>query len=81
MVEHGIKANAEHYTCMVNLVGCAGLSDNAKEIIDRILVEPKVSTWGALLGGRRIHKDSLWDGSQLISFFNWNPIIQHITSW
>ncbi|KAF8398941.1 hypothetical protein HHK36_014806 [Tetracentron sinense] len=55
--EHGIEAKAEHYTCMVDLLGRAGRLEDAKEVIDRMPVEPEVSTWGALLGACRVHRN------------------------
>ncbi|KAK1287566.1 Pentatricopeptide repeat-containing protein [Acorus calamus] len=55
--EHRIEARAEHYTCMVDLLGRAGRLGDAKEVIEMMPVEPEVSTWGALLGACRVHKD------------------------
>ncbi|KAG0494959.1 hypothetical protein HPP92_005953 [Vanilla planifolia] len=54
--ECDIEAEAEHYTCMVDLLGRAGLVEEAKEVIDNMPMEPEVSTWGALLGACRMHK-------------------------
>eukprot|EP00268_Persea_americana_P010583 TRINITY_DN14316_c2_g1_i2.p1 TRINITY_DN14316_c2_g1~~TRINITY_DN14316_c2_g1_i2.p1 ORF type:complete len:1223 (+),score=228.06 TRINITY_DN14316_c2_g1_i2:66-3734(+) len=55
--EHVIEPRVEHYTCMVDLLGRAGHLDDAKEVIERMPIEPDVSTWGALLGACRVHQN------------------------
>ncbi|RWR76240.1 Pentatricopeptide repeat [Cinnamomum micranthum f. kanehirae] len=55
--EHGIEPRVEHYTCMVDLLGRAGHLDDAMEVIERMPIEPDVSTWGALLGACRVHQN------------------------
>ncbi|KAI3889639.1 hypothetical protein MKX03_007661 [Papaver bracteatum] len=52
-----IVAKAEHYTCMVDLLGRVGLLDEAKEVIEKMPVEPEISTWGALLGACKLHQN------------------------
>ncbi|OVA12164.1 Pentatricopeptide repeat [Macleaya cordata] len=52
-----IEAKAEHYTCMVDLLGRVGLIDEAKEVIEKMPVKPEVSTWGALLGACKLHQN------------------------
>ncbi|KAH9301841.1 hypothetical protein KI387_013424 [Taxus chinensis] len=55
--EHGIIPCLEHYTCMVDLLGRAGLLDEAKEVIDEMPLKPDVRVWRALLRACRIHGD------------------------
>ncbi|KAK8923416.1 Pentatricopeptide repeat-containing protein [Platanthera zijinensis] len=55
--EHEVEIHAEHYTCMVDLLGRAGFLEEAKQVIDEMPIEPEVSTWGALLGACRMHKE------------------------
>ena len=55
--DYNIEAKAEHYTCMVDLLGRAGRLEDAKEFVEKMPIEPEVSTWGALLGACRVHKD------------------------
>ncbi|XP_058113098.1 putative pentatricopeptide repeat-containing protein At5g37570 isoform X3 [Magnolia sinica] len=50
-----VKITVEHYACMVDLLGRAGHLDEAHELILNMPIEPKASTWGALLGACRIH--------------------------
>ncbi|KAF6155817.1 hypothetical protein GIB67_039148 [Kingdonia uniflora] len=53
--EYGIEAGKEHYTCMVDLFGRAGLLDKAETLIRKMPFEPDVVVWGALLGACGLH--------------------------
>ncbi|XP_039131718.1 pentatricopeptide repeat-containing protein At3g46790, chloroplastic isoform X1 [Dioscorea cayenensis subsp. rotundata] len=53
--EHGITPRAEHYACMVDLLGRAGQLDEAIKIIEEMRIEPGPTVWGSLLGACRIH--------------------------
>ncbi|KAK9282013.1 hypothetical protein L1049_004924 [Liquidambar formosana] len=55
--DNEVEAKSEHYSCMVDLLGRAGLLEDAKEVIEKMPIEPEVSTWGALLGACRVHND------------------------
>ncbi|XP_020580355.1 pentatricopeptide repeat-containing protein At5g44230 [Phalaenopsis equestris] len=55
MNEYRITPDAGHYTCMVDLLGRAGLVDEARKLVQSMLVEPNGAVWGALLGACRIH--------------------------
>ncbi|KAJ9550288.1 hypothetical protein OSB04_014333 [Centaurea solstitialis] len=58
MVEtHGISPGTEHYGCMVDLLGRAGLFDEAVKLISEMPMEPDVGVMGALLGACKIHKN------------------------
>ncbi|GKV22081.1 hypothetical protein SLEP1_g31980 [Rubroshorea leprosula] len=48
----------EHYGCMVDLLGRAGLLNEAQQLIKSMPMEPNSIVWGALLGGCRLHKDT-----------------------
>lgn len=54
---HGIDPEIEHYGCMVDLLGRAGLLKEAEEIISTMPMAPDTIIWGALLGACRIHGD------------------------
>jgi hypothetical protein len=45
----------EHYGCVVDLLGRAGLLGEASEFIRRMPFEPDASVFGALLGACKIH--------------------------
>ncbi|XP_021909401.1 pentatricopeptide repeat-containing protein At4g02750 [Carica papaya] len=53
--DYGITANSRHYTCMVDLLGRAGLLEEAQNLMRNMPFEPDAATWGALLGASRIH--------------------------
>ncbi|PON49462.1 DYW domain containing protein [Parasponia andersonii] len=58
MIEkHGLEPNLEHYACMVDLLGRAGLFDEAVSLINTMPVEPDAGVWGALLGACRMHSN------------------------
>nr|GEW06164.1 hypothetical protein [Tanacetum cinerariifolium] len=52
---HNIKPQKEHYGCMVDLLGRAGLLSEAEDIIEHMVIEPDALVWGALLAACRIH--------------------------
>ncbi|XP_073121760.1 pentatricopeptide repeat-containing protein At1g53600, mitochondrial [Henckelia pumila] len=45
----------DHYACMVDLLGRAGLLDEATKLINLMPFEPHSGIWGALLGASRTH--------------------------
>ncbi|GKU86858.1 hypothetical protein SLEP1_g1332 [Rubroshorea leprosula] len=53
--EFGITPLIQHYGCMVDLYGRAGLIDEAWNVIRSMPMEPDVLVWGALLSGSRMH--------------------------
>ncbi|ONK55587.1 uncharacterized protein A4U43_UnF1210 [Asparagus officinalis] len=55
--EHGITPQAQHFTCMVDLLSRAGLFDEAMDLINVMPIEPPAEIWGALLGGCKIHQN------------------------
>lgn len=54
---YGIEPKMEHYGCMVDLFGRAGLLDEAKKVIDDMPMEPDIGVLGALFGACKIHRD------------------------
>lgn len=58
MNNHALTPKVEHYGCMVDVLGRAGLLDEAVELIRSMSVEPNVIVWGALLAGAKLHKDT-----------------------
>ncbi|XAR55358.1 hypothetical protein NMG60_11035409 [Bertholletia excelsa] len=53
--DFGIVPRMEHYGCVVDLLGRAGLLREAAEFINAMPFEPDASVLGALLGACRIH--------------------------
>lgn len=56
---HKIEAEVEHYACMVDLLGKAGLFGEAVEMVRRMRVKASVGVWGALFSSSRMHCN-LW---------------------
>uniref|UniRef100_A0A453IIY3 DYW domain-containing protein n=1 Tax=Aegilops tauschii subsp. strangulata TaxID=200361 RepID=A0A453IIY3_AEGTS len=52
-----ITPKAEHYTCMVDLLGRAGCIREAYDFIMAMRMKPNERVWGALLGACRIHSN------------------------
>ncbi|KAF3654721.1 putative nodal modulator 2-like [Capsicum annuum] len=55
VTEYGLKAEMEHYACMVDLYGRAGQLEKAEKLIDGMPFKPDVVVWGALLGACGLH--------------------------
>ncbi|KAK8697472.1 hypothetical protein V6N13_113620 [Hibiscus sabdariffa] len=52
---YNLEPQTEHYGCMVDLLGRAGLISEAEEFIANMPIEPDAFVWGALLGACKIH--------------------------
>lgn len=55
--KHHVEPNMEHYACMVDLLGRAGLFDEVLSLIKKMPTEPDAQVWGALLGACKIHSN------------------------
>ncbi|KAI4343881.1 hypothetical protein L6164_011178 [Bauhinia variegata] len=53
--EFGITPNVHHYGCVVDLLGRAGVLDQAYQLIMSMVVKPDSTIWRTLLGACRIH--------------------------
>ncbi|KAM7278027.1 hypothetical protein ACFE04_005161 [Oxalis oulophora] len=56
--EHNITPKHEHYGCMVDLFGRAGLLREALEIIETMPLVPNAVIWGSLMAACRINGES-----------------------
>lgn len=52
---YGVVPSADHYACMVDLLGRAGRLEEALQLIKAMPVKPHAGVWGALLGACRIY--------------------------
>nr|XP_010935993.1 pentatricopeptide repeat-containing protein At2g42920, chloroplastic [Elaeis guineensis] len=52
---YNIEPDIEHYGCMVDMLGRAGLLEEAEELILRMPMKPDSIIWGSLLSACRIH--------------------------
>eukprot|EP01018_Ginkgo_biloba_P014909 Gb_35786 [translate_table: standard] len=53
--DYCITPSADHYGCLIDLLGRAGRLDEAEDIVNSMPFEPNAYAWGALLGACRIH--------------------------
>lgn len=53
----GVVPGAEHYACMIDILGRAGRLDEAMKLIERMPMEPTSVVWVALLSACRVHKN------------------------
>ncbi|CAN6479344.1 unnamed protein product [Victoria cruziana] len=55
--DHLILPKVEHYSCMVDLLGRAGMLDDALNFIRSMPIRPTSGVWGALLAACRVHRN------------------------
>ncbi|KAK9059339.1 hypothetical protein SSX86_021959 [Deinandra increscens subsp. villosa] len=54
---HNVTPGMEHYGCMVDLLGRAGMLNEAMKLINEMPMNPDVGVMGALAGACRIHRN------------------------
>ncbi|KAL4368135.1 hypothetical protein GQ457_05G008680 [Hibiscus cannabinus] len=54
---HKIEPTMSHYALMVDLLGRAGLVQEAYDFIEKMPIEPDVITWGSLLSSCKVYKN------------------------
>lgn len=55
--DFGVTPVIQHYGCVVDLYGRAGLIEKAWDVVKSMPMKPDVLIWGALLSGSRMHGD------------------------
>ncbi|KAF9626692.1 hypothetical protein IFM89_038787 [Coptis chinensis] len=55
--EHSIELLAEHYACVVDLLGRAGRLEEAYQLLIGMPIKANAGIWGALLGACRMHRN------------------------
>ncbi|GLT32273.1 hypothetical protein SLA2020_069510 [Shorea laevis] len=55
--EHRIEPTVQHYGCMVDLMGRAGMLNEALEFIKSMLLKPNDVIWRSLLNACRLHSN------------------------
>ncbi|KAK9734615.1 hypothetical protein RND81_04G152000 [Saponaria officinalis] len=53
-----LKPSMEHYTCMVDMLGRSGRIEEAKDLIEKMKIEPDEALWRAFLGACKFHRES-----------------------
>ena len=56
-ISYGVAATLEHYTCMVGILGGAGLLDEALDFIRQMPYPPDACMWATLLQACRVHSN------------------------
>nr|XP_010918960.2 pentatricopeptide repeat-containing protein At3g24000, mitochondrial-like [Elaeis guineensis] len=54
---HGVAPTLEHFTCMVDIMGTAGLLEKSVNLITRMPFEPDACVWSTLLKACRLHSN------------------------
>ncbi|CAL0330990.1 unnamed protein product [Lupinus luteus] len=52
---YGITPQLQHYGCMVDLLGRAGLLDEARKMVEEMPMKPNSIVWGCLMGACEKH--------------------------
>ncbi|KAL2942659.1 hypothetical protein RDABS01_031009 [Bienertia sinuspersici] len=55
--KYGLLPKIEHYGCMVDLLGRAGLLHEAYDMVQSMPMKPNAIVWGVLLAACKIHKN------------------------
>ncbi|KAK1628568.1 hypothetical protein QYE76_002883 [Lolium multiflorum] len=58
MSDQTVEPNVLHYSCMVDVLGRSGKTDEAWELLHKMPFEPTASMWGSLLGSCRNYTNS-----------------------
>ncbi|KAK9682354.1 hypothetical protein RND81_10G067600 [Saponaria officinalis] len=53
--EYGIEPTMQHYGCMVDMIGRAGLVKDAFDFVEKMKLEPNAIIWRTLLGACKVH--------------------------
>ncbi|KAL1321828.1 hypothetical protein AAHE18_14G154300 [Arachis hypogaea] len=74
----GLVVEGKHYfksmtNVFIDMLGRAGMLDEAKELIDEMPFKPNATVWGALLGACRIHHESHLAETALKNLVELNP--------
>ncbi|CAM0904817.1 unnamed protein product [Alopecurus aequalis] len=55
--KYGVPQELKHYGCMADLLGRAGLIEEAMEMVKKMPTEGDTYVWGAILAGCRMHRN------------------------
>ncbi|CAM8972962.1 unnamed protein product [Rhodiola kirilowii] len=56
--DHGIEPTMEHYSCLVDLYGRAGMLEKASDLIARMPFPPGATVWRTLLSACHVHRNA-----------------------
>lgn len=80
---YGIEPQMQHYGCMADLLGRAGLLEEARNLVEGMPMKPNVVIWGCLLGASERHSDvkiGEWVAKHFLELEPWNDGIYVVLS-
>ncbi|KAL8156448.1 hypothetical protein AgCh_001515 [Apium graveolens] len=73
-LKYNITPKLKHYSCMVDLLGRAGLLEEAEELINNMPMKADAVVWGALLFACRVHKNVEIGERAAFKLFEMDPL-------
>ncbi|XP_021723570.1 pentatricopeptide repeat-containing protein At1g77170-like [Chenopodium quinoa] len=80
---YGIEPNVQHYGCMADLLGRAGLLEEARNMVESMPMKPNVVIWGCLLAASEKYNDvkmGEWVTKHFLELEPWNDGVYVILS-
>nr|AFK47126.1 unknown [Medicago truncatula] len=80
---YGITPQLQHYGCMVDLLGRAGLFDDARRMVEEMPMKPNSVVWGCLMGACEKHGNvdmAEWVAENLQALEPWNEGVYVVLS-
>ncbi|KAL2929059.1 hypothetical protein RDABS01_034470 [Bienertia sinuspersici] len=80
---YGIEPNVQHYGCIADLLGRAGLLEEAKNMVQAMPMKPNVVIWGCLLAASERHNDvkmGEWVAKHFLELEPWNDGVYVVLS-
>ena len=80
---YGITPQLQHYGCMVDLLGRAGLFDDARRMVEEMPMKPNSVVWGCLMGACEKHGNvdmAEWVAGHLQALEPWNEGVYVVLS-
>lgn len=80
---YGITPRLQHYGCMVDLLGRAGLLDDARKMVEEMPMKPNSVVWGCLMGACETYGNvdmAEWVANHLQALEPWNDGVYVVLS-
>ncbi|XP_059638204.1 pentatricopeptide repeat-containing protein At1g77170, mitochondrial [Cornus florida] len=81
--DYGMIPKLQHYGCMVDLLGRAGLLEEAREMVERMPMKPNIVIWGCLMGACEKYENvkmGEWVAKNLQELEPWNDGVYVVLS-
>ncbi|XP_042497337.1 pentatricopeptide repeat-containing protein At1g77170, mitochondrial isoform X2 [Macadamia integrifolia] len=83
MRTYGFMPTLQHYGCMVDLLGRAGLLEEARKMVEEMPIRANSVIWGALMGACEKHRNvemAEWVARHLVELEPWNDGVYVVLS-